>query len=155
MTRPQSATQLRAGSLEPRQSRFRLHQWSARSWRISRRSQIDAHPYTVVSLDYIKADRRRDAFARDLIVVSLATYVFDLSASWVSLYASFFTLSKRKGLPHLSGSRPRDRRFHVKGNPGTAVLENSRHLSRQQASRAFRKHLVILLQPRNGSIDKF
>jgi hypothetical protein len=27
--------------------------------------------------------------------------------------ASFFTLSKRKGLPHLSGSRPRDRRFHV------------------------------------------
>ena len=24
--------------------------------------------------------------------------------------ASFFTLSKRKGLPHLSGSRPRDRR---------------------------------------------
>ena len=23
----------------------------------------------------------------------------------------FFTLSKRKGLPHLSGSRPRDRRF--------------------------------------------
>src|SRR5271170_6214741 len=29
--------------------------------------------------------------------------------------ASFFTLSKRKGLPHLSGSRPRDRRFHVEG----------------------------------------
>src|SRR5258705_4699377 len=27
--------------------------------------------------------------------------------------ASFFTLSKRKGLSHLSGSRPRDRRFHV------------------------------------------
>ena len=27
--------------------------------------------------------------------------------------ASFFTLSKRKGRPHLSGSRPRDRRFHV------------------------------------------
>jgi len=27
--------------------------------------------------------------------------------------ASFFTLSKRKGLAHLSGSRPRDRRFHV------------------------------------------
>jgi hypothetical protein len=27
--------------------------------------------------------------------------------------ASFFTLSKRKGLPHLSRSRPRDRRFHV------------------------------------------
>jgi hypothetical protein len=29
---------------------------------------------------------------------------------------SFFTLSKRKGLPHLSGSRPRDRRFHVQRN---------------------------------------
>jgi hypothetical protein len=28
-------------------------------------------------------------------------------------YPSFFTLSKRKALPHLSGSRPRDRRFHV------------------------------------------
>ena len=27
--------------------------------------------------------------------------------------ASFFTLSKRKGLPHLSVSRPRDRGFHV------------------------------------------
>jgi hypothetical protein len=29
------------------------------------------------------------------------------------------------------------------------------HLFRQPASPAFRKHLVILLQPRNGSIDKF
>jgi hypothetical protein len=27
--------------------------------------------------------------------------------------ASFFTLSKRKGLPHLSGLRPRDRRFRA------------------------------------------
>jgi hypothetical protein len=37
--------------------------------------------------------------------------------------ASFFTLPKRKGLPHLSGSRPRDRRFHVErrfsDDPGT------------------------------------
>jgi superfamily II DNA or RNA helicase len=36
---------------------------------------FDAHPYTVVSLDYIKADRRRDTFARacpDLVVVDEA-----------------------------------------------------------------------------------
>ena len=32
------------------------------------------------------------------------------------LLKSFFTLSKRKGLPRLSGSRPRDRRFHVERN---------------------------------------
>src|SRR6516162_7895050 len=36
---------------------------------------FDAHPYTVVSLDYIKADRRRDSFARacpQLVVVDEA-----------------------------------------------------------------------------------
>ena len=36
---------------------------------------FDAHPYTVVSLDYIKADRRRDSFARacpELVVVDEA-----------------------------------------------------------------------------------
>lgn len=36
---------------------------------------FDAHPYTVVSLDYIKAERRRDAFARscpDFIIVDEA-----------------------------------------------------------------------------------
>jgi hypothetical protein len=36
---------------------------------------FDAHPYTVVSLDYIKADRRRDTFARacpKLVVVDEA-----------------------------------------------------------------------------------
>jgi hypothetical protein len=33
---------------------------------------------------------------------------------------------KGRGLPHLSGSRPRDRRFHVeRENQGTAVLTNS------------------------------
>ena len=45
-----------------------------------------------------------------------------------------FTLSKRKGLPHLSGSRPRD-----------SMISREREI----------KHLGILLQPRNGSIDKF
>ena len=36
---------------------------------------FDAHPFTVVSLDYIKADRRRDSFARacpELVVVDEA-----------------------------------------------------------------------------------
>jgi len=42
-----------------------------------------------------------------------------------------------------------------KPRTGSIGKFRSRHLSRQQASRAFRKHLVILLQPRNGSIDKF
>src|SRR6202035_3005535 len=49
----------------------------------------------------------------------------DLLAGSGIMDASFFTLSKRKGLPHLSGSRPRDRRFHVEGNQGPAVLANS------------------------------
>src|SRR5260370_11143501 len=53
-------------------------------------------------------------------------------------HASFFTLSKRKGRPHLSG-------------PTCLVFVRSRHLSRQQASRPFRKHLVVLLQVASGS----
>ena len=92
---------------------------------------------------------------------------------------SFFTLSKRKGLPHVSGSRSRDRRIHVERKPRNgsigkfwtcarrdtarirrtmetrsrpgrrgqgrcACVFRSRHRSRQQASCAFRKHLVIL-----------
>jgi hypothetical protein len=45
-------------------------------------------------------------------------------------------------------SRPRYRRFHGRRVSCSSGLDTS-------ASRPFRKHLVILLQPRNGSIDKF
>src|SRR5690242_17499076 len=38
---------------------------------------------------------------------------------------SLVFLLYQKGLPHLSGSRPRDRGFHLKGNQGTAILANS------------------------------
>jgi class 3 adenylate cyclase len=45
--------------------------------------------------------------------------------AWRSSDASFFTLSKRKGLPHLSGSRPRDRRFHVERKTKERYWPNS------------------------------
>src|SRR4029077_2516130 len=73
-----------------------------------------------------RARSRRVAFLRGVLSSPHST---DIGQGRRGM-SSFFTLSKRKGLPHLSGSRPRDRRFHVErktNNQSLAAGASTRH----------------------------
>jgi len=60
----------------------------------------------------------------------------------------FFTLSKRKRLPHLSGSRPRDRRWRFTSRAAFTMSARSRHL-RISSARSRRILTVRLRAPRS------